>query len=179
MNKKLRIIIVLAIIAIIICAAIICSKQLKNRKNIDEKASPIVAENATNFKVLDITCENGDEAEIKIELTNDSNFVAANFEFEYDEDYLEYIGYEVGKPFEVGAMTMVNESKDGKVLIAFVDDPENKDGIKAGNIITLRFNTKKNTDKEGLNTSFKCTTLKQADGENVEFNINQGKIIIK
>ena len=133
-----------------------------------------------NFKIKDIKCSKGQEITVEVEMLNDSDFVAANFEYNYDSDSLEYIDYKVGNSLENAAMFIVNDDKDNhKVLIGFVAKPEEEKEIKSGKIIDINFKVKDNLTATKIDNKFDCTTLKQEDGTDIKFNIQQGKIEIQ
>lgn len=77
---------------IIVVAVIVVCIKLNKKGNSGELSEQDVQ---ANFRIKDIKCNKGQEINVEIELLNDSNFVAANFEYKYDSTNLEYLSYEV------------------------------------------------------------------------------------
>lgn len=185
MNKRksgisLGVIILLLIIAVV---ALFIYKKLNTNEIINSKNNPEISNSSkdlvANFKIKDINCNKGQEINIEIELLNDSDFVAANFEYKYDGDSLEYINYEIGESLKDGAMTIVNnDDKNKKILIGFVAKPEGEKTIKSGKIIDIKFKVKEALTKNKIENIFDCTTLKKEDGTDINNNIQQGIIEI-
>ena len=185
MNKRksgisLGVIILLLIIAVV---ALFIYKKLNTNEIINSKNNPEISNSSkdlvANFKIKDIKCNKGQEINIEIELLNDSDFVAANFEYKYDGDSLEYINYEIGESLKDGAMTIVNnDDKNKKILIGFVAKPEGEKTIKSGKIIDIKFKVKEALTKNKIENIFDCTTLKKEDGTDINSNIQQGTIEI-
>ena len=185
MNKRksgisLGVIILLLIIAVV---ALFIYKKLNTNEIINSKNNPEISNSSkdlvANFKIKDINCNKGQEINIEIELLNDSDFVAANFEYKYDGDSLEYINYEIGDSLKNGAMTMVNnDDSNKKVLIGFVAKPDGEKTIKSGRIIDIKFKVKEALTKNKIENIFDCTTLKKEDGTDINNNIQQGIIEI-
>lgn len=132
------------------------------------------------FEINNIKCSKEEEIEVAINLDNETDFVAANFEMPYDGKNMEYVNYKIGNSLENGAMTLVNNNEsENKVYIGFVAKPGEETVIPKGNLVTLKFRIKENAENKKINTEFNCTTLKQKNGEDVLFNIRQGVIEIK
>ena len=188
-NKGINIWLVLLIIVIIIIALTLIIKLAHKEDNNTRTNNTIHEEEITTteefgeaqFKVENVSTEKGQEFEIEIDLSNTQDFVAANFEYDYDASKLEYIGYEVGDSLKNGAMTMVNNDKESsKVLIGYVSNPEETDKtIKAGKLVTLKFKSIDNSKNQKIENTFDCTTLKKEDGTDIDFKIEQGIIDIK
>ena len=163
---------IIIIISVIMLAINIANKRKLNNKN-------GISESYANFKIQDIKVTKGQEINIEIELLNDSDFVAANFEYKYDGDSLEYINYEIGESLKDGAMTIVNnDDKNKKILIGFVAKPEGEKTIKSGKIIDIKFKVKEALTKNKIENIFDCTTLKKEDGTDINSSIQQGVIEI-
>lgn len=163
---------IIIIISVIMLAINIANKRKLNNKN-------GISESYANFKIQDIKVTKGQEINIEIELLNDSDFVAANFEYKYDGDSLEYINYKIGESLKDGAMTIVNnDDKNKKILIGFVAKPEGEKTIKSGKIIDIKFKVKEALTKNKIENIFDCTTLKKEDGTDINSNIQQGTIEI-
>ena len=174
MNKKKKEISLGAILLVIILVLVISIILFKliNNTNYVEKNNAV-------FKIKDIKCLKGQEVNVEIELLNDSDFVAANFEYKYDGDSLEYINYKIGESLKDGAMTIVNnDDKNKKILIGFVAKPEGEKTIKSGKIIDIKFKAKETLTKNKIENIFDCTTLKKEDGTDINSNIQQGTIEI-
>ena len=172
-------VIILGIIVIIVTIFLIKKIMLKEKVNSENNESISNSEQVTDaiFKVNDIKSSKGKEITVEIELLNNSDFVAANFEYRYDSSSLEYISYEIGNSLKDGAMNLVNNDKaKDKVLIGFVAKPDGEKEIKSGKIIDIKFRVKDNLAQNNINNKFECTTLKKEDGTDVKFNIHQGKI---
>ena len=180
-NKKIEIKLVYVIAIIIaICVIAFVVHKVNNK---DNNSTPTTKQNVeissnTKFKVADVEASKGEEIDIKINLLNTANFVAANFEYQYDKDSLEYISYEKGETAENAAMLMIN-NVDDKVLIGYVADPQKEKTLNSGNIISLKFKVKDDTKVEEIKNIFKCTTLKNEDGSDIKYDIEQGNIKIK
>lgn len=173
------ILLLIAIIVIIIFVFKSLHKEEKINSNNNENMSNSEQTIDANFKVKDIKCSKGQEIKVEIELLNDSDFVAANFEYKYDSKNLEYINYEVGDSIKDGAMTIVNNDKTKqKVLIGYVAKPESEKTIKAGKIIDIKFKVKDNLTQNSIENIFECTTIKKEDGTDIKYNIQQGIIKI-
>ena len=174
MNKKKKEIslgTILLVIIMVLAISIILFKLVNNTKYVEK--------NDVVFKIKDIKCLKGQEVNIEIELLNDSDFVAANFEYKYDGDSLEYINYKIGESLKDGAMTIVNnDDKNKKILIGFVAKPEGEKTIKSGKIIDIKFKVKEALTKNKIENIFDCTTLKKEDGTDINSNIQQGTIEI-
>lgn len=169
---------IILIISVIMLAFNMINNKEKKKMNINNNEN-IVSESRANFKIKDINCNKGQEINIEIELLNDSDFVAANFEYKYDGDSLEYINYEIGESLKDGAMTIVNnDDKNKKILIGFVAKPEGEKTIKSGKIIDIKFKVKEALTKNKIENIFDCTTLKKEDGTDINNNIQQGIIEI-
>ena len=175
--------VVILILIIVITIIFIINKVNKKEKNVNINAENISSDENNqnaNFKVKDIKCKNGDEISIEIELLNDSEFVAANFEYKYDSKALEYINYELGDSIKDGTMTVVNDDKaNEKVLIGCIVKPDSESTIKPGKIIDIKFKVKESLSINKIENLFNCTTLKEKDGTDIKFNIQQGIIEIK
>lgn len=178
MNKKkngvsLGAILLLIIIIVIIVFAI---KSIHKNGNQDNNGN---SEKIANFRISNIKCTKGQEITVEIELLNNSNFVAGNFEYKYDSTCLEYLNYEIGDSIKDGAMTIVNNDKaNNKVLIGFVAKPESEKIIKAGKIIDIKFKVKEALTKNKIENVFECTTLKEEDGTDIKYKVQQGIIEI-
>lgn len=174
MNKKKKEIslgTILLVIIMVLAISIILFKLVNNTKYVEK--------NDVVFKIKDIKCLKGQEVNVEIELLNESDFVAANFEYKYDGDSLEYINYEIGESLKDGAMTIVNnDDKNKKILIGFVAKPDGEKTIKAGKIIDIKFKVKEALTKNKIENIFDCTTLKKEDGTDINSNIQQGTIEI-
>ncbi|MBP3831432.1 MAG: hypothetical protein ILA02_03565 [Clostridia bacterium] len=174
MNKKkkeIRLGTILLVIIMVLAISIILFKLVNNTKYVEK--------NDVVFKIKDIKCLKGQEVNVEIELLNDSDFVAANFEYKYDGDSLEYINYEIGESLKDGAMTIVNnDDKNKKILIGFVAKPDGEKTIKAGKIIDIKFKVKEALTKNKIENIFDCTTLKKEDGTDINSSIQQGVIEI-
>ncbi len=159
-------------IIIILCISIPVYRIIK------QKQGSVI--NNADFKIENIKCSKGQEITVEIELLNNSDFVAANFEYKYDSSSLEYISYEIGNSIKDGAMTLVNNDKaKEKVLIGFVAKPDGEKEIKSGRIIDIKFRVKEDLTQNNINNKFECTTLKKEDGTDVKFNIHQGTIEVE
>jgi len=186
MNKKKNgislgfiILIIIIIIATVFLLKKINPKVKVNSSNNETLSSEKQTADA-NFKVKDIKCLAGQEIDVEVELLNDCEFVAANFEYKYDSTNLEYINYEVGDSIKNGAMTIVNNDKtNDKVLIGFVAKPDGEKIIKSGKIIDIKFKVKDRLTKNRIDNIFDSTTLKKEDGTDVSYNVQQGMIEIK
>lgn len=166
---------------ILILAIILSINKIINKKEetITNNGESFINDSSTNFKVRDIKCQKGQEITVEIELLNDSDFVAANFEYKYDSNSLEYVNYEVGDSLKDGAMTIVNNDEDSeKILIGFVAKPEGNKLIKSGKLIDIKFKVKDNSAKNKIENLFESTTLKKEDGTDIRYNIQQGLIEI-
>lgn len=185
MNKKkngISLGVILLIIAIIVILVVgfksLHLEKIINSNNNENKSNSEQITDA-NFKIKDIKCVKGQEINVEIELLNNSDFVAANFEYKYDSTNLEYINYEVGDSIKDGAMTIVNNDQaKQKVLIGYVAKPESEKTIKAGKIIDLKFKVKENLTQNKIENIFDCTTLKKEDGTDIKYNVQQGIIKI-
>lgn len=136
-------------------------------------------EEKVGFKVESSSVENEKEITIKVDMENSANFVAANWELEYDTTKLEYVSSEKGAVLKTGMMALINnDSATGKISIAYVGESSTTDFTKqAGNVLTVTFKTK--PDVEGTaNLNLSCTILKQKDGTSLTPNITQGSIAI-
>lgn len=188
-NKGINLWLILSILIVIIVAIVLIIKLThKDKKSVqinntiyEEEIVPTEKFGEAQFKVENITTEKGQEFEIEIELLNTENFVAANFEYNYDSSKIEYVSYKVGDALKNGAMTMVNNDKENsKILIGYIANPEEKDkNIRAGKIVTLTFKAKDNIEIQKIENTFDCTTLKKEDGTDINFEIEQGIINIK
>jgi hypothetical protein len=180
-NKKIEIKLVYVIAIIIAIFVIIFIVHKVNNKDSDStpvNKQEIETASNTKFKVKDVEIGKGEEVAIEIDLLNTSNFVAANFEYQYDKDNLEYVSYEKGETAENAAMLMINNVED-KILIGYVADPQKEKTLKAGNIVSLKFKVKDSAKVEEIKNIFKCTTLKNEDGSDIKYDIEQGNIKIK
>lgn len=161
---------------ILIISAIILVINIASKKELNKNG---VSKSYANFKIQNIKVTKGQEVNVEIEVLNDSDFVAANFEYKYDGDSLEYINYEIGESLKDGAMTIVNnDDKNKKILIGFVAKPDGEKTIKAGKIIDIKFKVKETLTKNKIENTFDCTTLKKEDGTDINSNIQQGTIEI-
>ncbi len=166
------ILILLIILAIIFATIKVLNKQDKQIINAKAGAN-------THLVIKDIKASAGQEINIEVNLQNDSNFVAANFEYIYDSTNLEYVDYKAGDSINNAAMLIVNNDvENSKLMIGFVANPQADKNIKSGNVISLRFKVKDNTDKNEIINEFKCTTLKDESGVDIEHDIKQGTIKI-
>lgn len=138
-------------------------------------------DNDVTFEVDDIVVSSGEEVTINIKMLKDLEFVAANFELSYDSTQMEYIKYEKGTVLENGAMSIVNNDKDNqKVLIAYVGNPQDETQIvEKGDLLSITFKLNDSIHDIEITPQFKCTTLKQKDGEDVQNFIKQGTISVK
>lgn len=170
MKKEVRIRISTIVITIllIIGIVVICKNYIKN-------------ENILKFKVSDVTCKPGEEITIHIEMLEDSNFVAGNFELTYDKEKMECINYEKGEILENGAMSIINNDTDnGKVLIGYVAEPNEENTIqKAGNLASIIFKINEEINDTTVNPEFSCSTLKAEDGTDIPNEIEQGIIKVQ
>ena len=171
---------VIILILIIIITAIFLIKRINKKEIKDSNNNISTSENSTNFKIKDIKCKSGEEICVEIELLNDSDFVAANFEYKYDSNALEYINYEIGDSIKDGTITLVNNDKSNeKVLIGCIVKTDSESIIKSGKIIDIKFKVKDSLTVNKIENLFDCTTLKEKDGTDIKFNIQQGIIEIK
>lgn len=138
-------------------------------------------ENMLKFKVSDVTGSPGEEITIHIEMLEDSDFVAGNFELTYDKEKMECIHYEKGEILENGAMSIVNNDTDnGKVLIGYVAEPDEENTIqKAGNLVSITFKINEEIEDLTVNPVFSCSTLKAEDGTDIPNEIEQGIIKVQ
>lgn len=176
-----KVIIGLIIFILLVIAAAFQWNKIKN--NMEDKLEESTIEDSneiTKFKVDSVNGKENGQIEVSIELLNDSNFVAANFEFEYDGTSIAYEGYVLQNSVESAAMKLVNNDKENsKILMGFVADPTKKDKtFKAGKMITLNFKIKSKKE-EKINPKLLCTTLKDENGGDIKFNIEQGSIEIE
>ena len=176
MNKKKNGVSLGAILLLIIMIVIIVFAIKSIHKNKDNNDN---SEQIANFRINNIKCTKGQEITVEIELLNNSDFVAGNFEYKYDSTCLEYLNYEIGDSIKDGAMTIVNNDKaNNKVLIGFVAKPESEKIIKAGKIIDIKFKVKEALTKNKIENVFECTTLKEEDGTDIKYKVQQGIIEI-
>lgn len=178
-NKSITIpIIPIIIFIIIVFAALIGMKGIKKQEiNTDKQNLTIVAKGVT-FEVNDVVANLNDEITISIKMLEDSNFVAANFELLYDSSQMQYINYEEGEILEKGAMSIVNNDEENdKILIAFVANPQNEsDLIEKGELLSITFKMNNSINDIEIMPEFKCTTLKDKYGNDIQSVINQGTI---
>ena len=175
MNKKIRTILLLG--AIILILASIYIIIIKKQENEDIK----VEEEKVTFEISDITANANDEITINIKMIEDASFVAGNFELLYDSEKMEYIKYEKGQILEEAAMSIVNNNEsDSKVSIAYVSDPQNETNcIPKGELIKITFKINETVSNTKISPQFECSTLKDKEGNDIKFTINQGTITIK
>lgn len=169
---KKKVIIRISIIVIIILLIIAITSIYNN--NLEK-------ESTVKFKVSDITCKPGEEITVNIDMLDDSNFVAGNFELTYDKETMECIQYEKGEILENGAMSIVNNDTDnGKVLIGYVAEPDSENTIqKAGNLVSITFKINEEIEDLTVNPEFSCSTLKSEDGTDIKNEVEQGIIKIQ
>lgn len=169
-NKSITMPLFLIIIIIIIAAMIL------NYKKQQEKT-----DNDVIFEVTDIIAASGEEVTINIKMLKDLDFVAANFELLYDSSVMEYIKHEKGCVLENGAMAIVNHNKDTqKVLIAYIGNPQDEmQTVEKGDLLSITFKLKDSIRDIDIIPQFKCTTLKQKDGEDVPNIVKQGTISVR
>ena len=180
-NKKIEIklvYVIAIIIAIFVIAFVVHKVNNKDNDSTSTAKQNVEISSNTKFKVADVEASKGEEIDIKINLLNTANFVAANFEYQYDKDSLEYVSYEKGETAENAAMLMIN-NVGNKILIGYVADPQKEKTLKAGNIVSLKFKVKDSAKVEEIKNIFKCTTLKNEDGSDIKYDIEQGNIKIK
>ena len=191
MEKKKKLLLLFALIVFIVVIIGIIIKISNNKKinqiesenliiqeaeNIEKE--PVISE-GTRFKVSDLECFLGEEVIVEINMLDDASFVAANFDFIFD-DNLEYLGYEKGEILENAALAMVNDSVEtNKISIGYVGNPnEEVHKVNAGRLLRIKFKIKDNISVDTINPILQCTTLKNSDGEDINVNINQGSIKI-
>ena len=166
------------ILGLIILGIIILCISIPVYNTIKQKQESAI--NTASFKIKNINCSKGEEINVEIELLNDSDFVAANFEYKYDGTNLEYNNYEVGDSLKDGAMTIVNNDKEKqKIMIGYVAKPEGDKLIKSGKIIDIKFKVKNNITSNQIKNEFDCTTLKKEDGTDIKYKIQQAIIDVK
>ena len=180
-NKNILNLVITIILVIIVM--VIIKKISVNENNKTEKNETKIEEfkETTQFKVSSITCKPGNEVDIDIEMINDSDFVAANFELLYDKSKMEYMEYNKQEIMNNSAMSIVNNDENtGKVLIGYVGNPENKNNVvKAGKILSITFKINKELNDLDIKPEFKCTTLKKSDGTDILSEIEQSIIYVK
>ena len=157
-------------------------KNNKNNKEDDKKEQEevVAIKDGVNIRINDIKCSKGDEISVEVQMLNDSDFVAANFEYIYDKDSLEYVSYEVGDSLQDGAMTMVNNDEpNSKILIGFIANPNGTKKVESGKLIILKFKVKDQSSANIIKNEFKSTTLKKEDGTDIISNIKQGNIEVQ
>ena len=169
MKKKVAKILLILILIII---ALIILKKIKNNK--------ILNSNALRVSVNNVECNSGDEIEIKIEILDDSNYVAADFKYEYTEE-MEFLDYTKEEVLDKAAMALTNNNNESRVVsIGVVQDPlDPTHFVEKGELITLKFKIKEDITNIVLNPELKCTTLKENDGTDISANIIQSSIKIK
>jgi hypothetical protein len=123
----------------------------------------VKAVDTAEFKVGIASGEKDNTVEITISLENDSNFVAGNYELDFDSSKLEYVSYTNGQILNEAGMSIVsdNEVSNGKVIIAYTANPTEKShNREKGSLITVKF--KIITDTLGkTDLTFSCSTLKR------------------
>ncbi len=148
----------------------------QNKNNTNQKKTEVAE--GTTIKIKDIECEKGEEITIEIKLQKDTSFVAANFEYDYDRENLDYMGFAAGKSFEEAAMFMVNDD-DGIIKMGYVASPDDEKLVKAGDMVYLKFKVKDTVTKTDIENMFSVTILKTEDGTDIPATISQGSIKIK
>lgn len=176
-NKYVRIpivAIILIIVAVVICINVV-------RKQEENTGDDAIGNKTAEFEISDIIAKSGEEITINIKMLEDSSFVAANFELLYDSKQLEYVEYEEGDILKEGAMSVINNDEDNnKISIAYIANFQSETAIvKKGDLANITFKIKKSITDTKINTEFKCTTLKDKDGQDVQNVINQGTIVVK
>jgi LPXTG-motif cell wall-anchored protein len=138
----------------------------------------VKAVDTAEFKVGIASGEKDDTVEVTVSLENDSNFVAGNYELDFDSTKLEYVSYTNGQILNEAGMSIVsdNDVSNGKVIIAYTANPTEKSHDREkGSLITVKF--KIITDTLGkTDLTFSCSTLKQEDGTDVPVNVTNGYV---
>lgn len=146
------------------------------------KIIPINISKATSntiFKVISQDGQVGDEITVSIDMANEAEFAAGNFELTYDNSKLEYVSYDKGAILNTGIMALVNpDTENSKISIAYTANPADTNQLKsAGNLLKVKFKIKDNA--QGIATVlFNCTILKKSDGTEVENSIEQDNVSI-
>ena len=125
----------------------------------------------------------GQAVTVNINLQNTVDFVAGNFELTYDDSKLSYQSYSIGDSLKNAEGTTngtiyLNTSTSGTIRIGYMSDVVEGSATKnAGVLLSLTFNV---IDGRGSVTELPltCSTLKTADGTDVETNITNGLIQI-
>lgn len=125
----------------------------------------------------------GETVTININLQNTVDFVAANFELTYDDSKLSYQSYTIGESLKNAEGTTngtiyLNTSTSGTIRIGYMSDVVEGSATKnAGILLSLTFNV---IDGRGTVTELPltCSTLKTADGTDIQTNITNGEIQI-
>lgn len=125
----------------------------------------------------------GQAVTVNINLQNTVDFVAGNFELTYDDSKLSYQSYSIGDSLKNAEGTTngtiyLNTSTSGTIRIGYMSDVVEGSATKnAGILLSLTFNV---IDGRGSVTELPltCSTLKTADGTDVETNITNGSIQI-
>ena len=125
----------------------------------------------------------GETVTININLQNTVDFVAGNFELTYDDSKLSYQSYTIGNSLKNSEGTTngtiyLNTSTSGTIRIGYMSDVIEGSATKnAGVLLSLTFNV---IDGKGTVTELPltCSTLKTADGTDVQTNITNGSIQI-
>lgn len=125
----------------------------------------------------------GQAVTVNINLQNTVDFVAGNFELTYDDSKLSYQSYSIGDSLKNAEGTTngtiyLNTSTSGTIRIGYMSDVVEGSATKnAGVLLSLTFNV---IDGRGSVTELPltCSTLKTADGTDVETNITNGSIQI-
>lgn len=162
-NKYVKILIIAIIL--IIALVVICIKKQKENP-IDDA----IVRKTAKFEISDIIAESGDEIIINIKMLEDSDFVAANFELLYDSKQMQYVKHEEGDILKQGAMSVINNDEaNNKISIAYVAKIQNEtDRVKKGDLVKITFKKKQTITDAKIDTEFKCTTLKDKDGQDVQ-----------
>ena len=125
----------------------------------------------------------GQAVTVNINLQNTVDFLAGNFELTYDDSKLSYQSYSIGDSLKNAEGTTngtiyLNTSTSGTIRIGYMSDVVEGSATKnAGVLLSLTFNV---IDGRGSVTELPltCSTLKIADGTDVETNITNGSIQI-
>lgn len=120
MSKKAKIIIISVILAIVIIALAIVGVTL-----LSQNKTPSIYIEANDAKI-------GEYVTAQVGIKDNIGFMASYFMVDYDDDELEYIGYEGGKITE----DVQVEKMDGMLKVVTV---QSKDVKKDGSMVELKF----------------------------------------
>ena len=140
------------------------------------------------FSISSQNAKRGDVITVLVDMNCINNFVAANFELNYNSNVLEYVPFTTGGEVDYTqncgpiilnngsspATVLINSNTAGKIKIGYMS--QTSIAGKSGQLFIFKFNVKSNAPYGNSEVSLSTTTLKNSNGNNLNASYQSGYI---